>query len=289
MREGLAEVIQHFILEYQSFKKPFSILLLDIDHFKLYNDKHGHLVGDEVLKFFSSSIRLSLVSEETYPFRLGGDEFVVIFPSKNAFEAYLVSQRILDNVKKRLCLVKDLQLKVSFSGGIACYPGDAFTYEEMMVKADQAMYLSKRMGRGRVTVYRRRWLTVYKRFAWIGLALIALAVFCFQPIMRSTAARTLHRLGRLVPWHYSPNFKAPSFKAGVSPYEPSPAASNPIRGDVTVYLTSGGRLTGNVLTDTGDTLVLQLNVSNGSGFVTLKKDAILRIGPAEKGSSLKKT
>src|SRR3989338_1580528 len=111
--------------EFLTNKKPFSVLILDVDHFKSFNDKYGHLYGDEVLKYFSSSLRLDLEDEENVPFRFGGDEFIMVFPNKTPNDAYHLAIRLRKNIRTRSCLIKGKQVSVTFSGGVASYPADA--------------------------------------------------------------------------------------------------------------------------------------------------------------------
>src|SRR3989338_2726809 len=96
--EGFNPFLVQMEAEYVATRVPFSILIMDVDHFKAFNDKHGHLNGDEVLKYFSSALRLDLEDEVNVPFRYGGDEFVVVFPNKSANEAFSLAQRLRKNM-----------------------------------------------------------------------------------------------------------------------------------------------------------------------------------------------
>jgi len=149
-REGLIPLLQKMVADFPRTKKPFTVLILDVDHFKSFNDKYGHMNGDEVLKYFSSSMRLDLEDEENRPFRFGGDEFIMVFPSKTAGEAYHLAARLRRNIKTRSCLIKGKQIAISFSGGIASFPHDAKDVDELLEKADKALYRAKREGRNRV-------------------------------------------------------------------------------------------------------------------------------------------
>lgn len=156
-RESLVPAINLLRSSYDTYKKAFSLLILDVDHFKFFNDKYGHLLGDEVLKYFSSSIRLDLVSEQTTLFRFGGDEFLVLFHAADAEESYDLALRLLENIKQRPCNIRGNQLKMSFSAGIASYPQDGWTAEDLLEKADKALYVSKKSGRRCVTSYSQIW------------------------------------------------------------------------------------------------------------------------------------
>ena len=116
-KEELKPLLNKILFESGAYKKAFSILVIDVDKFKSFNDKYGHLCGDEVLKYFSSTLRLSLEGVENMPFRFGGDEFVIVFPKATANEAYLHAVKIMKNVRSRHFLLKGHQFLMSFSGG----------------------------------------------------------------------------------------------------------------------------------------------------------------------------
>jgi len=156
-KEELRPFLSKVLLESGAYKKAFSILVIDVDKFKSFNDKYGHLCGDEVLKYFSSTLRLSLEGVENMPFRFGGDEFVVVFPGASAADAYLHAVKIIKNVRSRHFLLKGHQFRMSFSGGIASFPADAKTVDALLENADKAMYFSKKHGHGKTTLYNKIW------------------------------------------------------------------------------------------------------------------------------------
>ena len=157
-RESLVLTVTQLTENYQIYKKAFSILLIDIDFFKTFNDKYGHLLGDEVIKYFSSTINLDLVTVQTSLFRFGGDEFLVVFHAADSNEAYRLATRLLTNMKGRPCNLRGNQVAMSFSGGIASYPDDGKSVGELLECADKALYISKRYGRCQVTQYKKIWL-----------------------------------------------------------------------------------------------------------------------------------
>lgn len=175
-RESLVSSVNELRASYETYKKAFSILLVDIDRFKSFNDKYGHLIGDEVIKYFSSSIRLNLVAESTTLFRFGGDEFLILFHAADANEADALGGRLLDNVKGRPCNIRGSQLQVSFSGGIASYPADGQTAEELIEKADKALYSSKKSGRGQITRYSKLRLKYVKFVVMLAVAFVIAAL-----------------------------------------------------------------------------------------------------------------
>ena len=133
------------------YNHPLALLLLDIDHFKDYNDSYGHLEGDRVLVLFSKVIKSCLRANDS-AYRYGGEEFTVILPETSAEEAKTVAQRIrasLEEVTFRP--QKDARVSKTISIGVTEY----FTKEELtsfIKRADEAMYLSKQNGRNRVSV-----------------------------------------------------------------------------------------------------------------------------------------
>jgi len=126
-----------------------AFLLIDLDHFKQVNDTLGHLTGDAVLRLAAQRIH-SCVRETDTAARLGGDEFALLLPATGGGSAEaiarLVSERLQENFD-----VKDQQLKLGASIGIALYPKHGDNYERILHCADIAMYAAKRDGGGAVT------------------------------------------------------------------------------------------------------------------------------------------
>lgn len=133
------------------YQTPLSLLLLDIDYFKKYNDNYGHLEGNKVLNALGSTIQTCLRSMDT-AYRYGGEEFTVLLPQTTSDEAVTVAKRIKKSVAKLPFKPKDDKIAhITVSIGVAEYRhGD--TSEAFVKQADQAMYASKENGRNRVTV-----------------------------------------------------------------------------------------------------------------------------------------
>ncbi len=143
LREKQEEDIKTLI----SKNVPFSIVMVDIDHFKEINDVHGHLKGDEILKEFSIFLKRALrVSDAVI--RYGGDEFVCVMPSTLKHDAEMIYRRILKNCKKQ----KFAGLKMTMSAGISSYPDDGEDFEGLLNAADQALYEAKRSGRDTIGI-----------------------------------------------------------------------------------------------------------------------------------------
>jgi two-component system cell cycle response regulator len=137
-------------------RRPLALVMCDIDHFKLVNDRHGHQVGDEVLKEFTSRISSNLRLGKDWVARLGGEEFAVVFPDTGAKEASLVAGRLCERVSSPHFDVIPQQIPVTASFGVCAleHPAQVGLHGlagRMVREADAAVYQSKHRGRDRVT------------------------------------------------------------------------------------------------------------------------------------------
>lgn len=133
--------------------QDFSLLLMDIDHFKQFNDKYGHLVGDEVLKIVAREM-MSAVKGRDIVARYGGEEFAVLLPSTPLVGALSVAEGLRKNIASHALTRKDTKESygaLTVSIGVAQYRPDKDTSESLIGRADQALYRSKKGGRNRVT------------------------------------------------------------------------------------------------------------------------------------------
>ena len=127
-------------------KKGTSLLILDIDLFKQYNDKYGHQQGDQVLMQLSETIEKSLRPyDRIHVYRYGGEEFVLLIPDINSEDARRIGDRLRENIKKAC--------GITVSIGISHYKENSYNLESMIFNADKAMYQAKRAGRDRVVVF----------------------------------------------------------------------------------------------------------------------------------------
>jgi diguanylate cyclase (GGDEF)-like protein/PAS domain S-box-containing protein len=129
-----------------------ALLLIDLDHFKEVNDALGHKAGDELLKGVAGALRRRMRQTDLLA-RVGGDEFAILLPQTDEDEAEIVAAGIVDNLHQRVALVGEPSIQVTASVGVALF--DRFLPEELMVRADLAMYQAKAAGGGRVATYRR--------------------------------------------------------------------------------------------------------------------------------------
>lgn len=148
--------LDHFIKKHKDYKEEFSLLFIDIDHFKSVNDGHGHLVGTHLLAELAILLR-KVLRETDKIYRYGGDEFVMIIPDSNTEIAKVVGTRILNAVKNNEFTNAKFEedtgsesFRLSVSIGVAGFPSDAKTREEILDMADKMMYEAKQAGRGQV-------------------------------------------------------------------------------------------------------------------------------------------
>ncbi|MGC2063828.1 MAG: diguanylate cyclase [Thermodesulfovibrionales bacterium] len=131
---------------------PLSLMLTDIDFFKKVNDTYGHPVGDIVLKKVSKVIRESL-RDIDIPARYGGEEFAVILPGTDGPGARVIAERLRTAVQGKTFSADEKSFRVSISIGIAVSPADAKRKEELIEKADQALYHAKHNGRNQSVLW----------------------------------------------------------------------------------------------------------------------------------------
>lgn len=123
------------------FKHPLSIIMLDLDNFKNYNDKFGHNKGDVLLKSVASIMEKSTRKIDTVS-RWGGEEFIILLPETKGRDAYIVAERIRSNIIK--------QTKTSASLGLVYYKYYYPTTEEIIEKADKLLYKAKSTGKNKI-------------------------------------------------------------------------------------------------------------------------------------------
>jgi diguanylate cyclase (GGDEF)-like protein len=124
-------------------------LLLDIDCFKNYNDRFGHAAGDSVLVELSRHLSLKLKKMVAIISRFGGEEFCVILTDVQKAEGYLVAEELRKSIEKMRVDLKGQETQITCSIGVAAYPADADSAEELIRRADASMYRAKREGRNR--------------------------------------------------------------------------------------------------------------------------------------------
>ncbi len=142
----LHERLGEEVVRSQRGRRPLSVLMLDLDDFKLVNDTFGHLFGDRVLTWAAELIRSTLRASDI-PARYGGDEFAVILPDTDADEARRAAQRILEAFRDRPFIGEQRgPVPIAGSIGVATFPADGRTATELIAAADAALYQVKRDG-----------------------------------------------------------------------------------------------------------------------------------------------
>jgi diguanylate cyclase (GGDEF)-like protein len=161
-RDGLTGLYNHRVFQEHlkaeldrlvRYKRPFSVVLLDIDHFKQFNDTYGHQTGDVVLRSVAQSLRSSCRATDAV-FRYGGEEFCAILPETSLKEAALFARRLNAAVRDRAVATQHGDLRVTVSVGVAQAGGETAAADAVVEAADKAMYHAKQTGRDRVSLYR---------------------------------------------------------------------------------------------------------------------------------------
>ncbi|HUK55887.1 MAG TPA: diguanylate cyclase [Nitrospiria bacterium] len=135
------------------YGKDFSMLMLDIDHFKSFNDTYGHPMGDAVLKEIAKVIQQSIRNVDIAS-RYGGEEFTVILPETTGQRAKIVAERIRGSIdEERFAGASGHPARLSVSIGMASFPADADSRERLITVADEALYFAKEGGRNKVCSY----------------------------------------------------------------------------------------------------------------------------------------
>lgn len=140
------------IIRSKKFNLKFSFLMVDIDHFKDFNDRYGHLVGDAILREVSKTIKENIRQIDSVG-RYGGEEFIIILTETDKNGARFAAERIRQSMEARRIKVYDEELKVTISIGISTHPEDAQELPSLIEKADRALYRAKQSGRNRVCVH----------------------------------------------------------------------------------------------------------------------------------------
>ena len=150
-RKHLMETLGKEVARSERHEHEFALLIIDIDHFKKYNDTYGHLAGDEVLSrlgaVFSASIRSC-----DYVARYGGEEFIVILPEIGPNEGVQAAERIRSRVAEESFGSDSEPIVVTISVGVASYPKHGEDPESIIKNADGALYIAKELGRNQVVL-----------------------------------------------------------------------------------------------------------------------------------------
>ncbi|UJF28435.1 sensor domain-containing diguanylate cyclase [Planococcus sp. 107-1] len=142
--------LEEVLAEWASDKQQFSMLVLDIDHFKSINDAFGHQTGDETLKKLAETVQ-AMLGDKDHCFRYGGEEFVLLLPEQTGPSAYQTAEKIRLKIEGTRLIPHQA---VTVSIGIAEFPAQTSSLEKLFSLADKALYRSKAEGRNRITLSR---------------------------------------------------------------------------------------------------------------------------------------
>jgi diguanylate cyclase (GGDEF)-like protein len=151
------KLLNEEIIECKKMNKKFSIIFLDVDHFKNYNDLNGHLMGSKTLQDVAQVLRDNFRHNDILC-KFGGDEFVIISKGLDKGSAFATSERLRKSIQKHNFKNAEYQPegRLTVSLGISTYPDDGNSNNELLTKADTAMYMAKAMGRNRTIEWKGR-------------------------------------------------------------------------------------------------------------------------------------
>lgn len=151
-RSAMDEALKKELERAQRHQRVFSILMLDVDEFKKINDQQGHQAGDSTLIQIAKTLQQGLRSLDLV-FRYGGDELLVLLPETDSTRSYEVAQRLQQQLQKNFSIATPgSPIAASVSMGLVSYPTHAYTINDLIRKADQAMYVAKRRGRHQIEI-----------------------------------------------------------------------------------------------------------------------------------------
>jgi diguanylate cyclase (GGDEF)-like protein/PAS domain S-box-containing protein len=153
-RRYLDETLDRELARASREKYPLCVVMMDIDHFKLMNDTHGHEAGDLVLKALAKTLT-SRNRRGDFACRFGGEEFVVVMPNITIDTAFRRAEELRKALNSLSVPFENYRLTITISMGIACYPANGEDRDSLLRAADRAMYAAKKAGRDHILTYDR--------------------------------------------------------------------------------------------------------------------------------------
>ncbi len=159
--DGLTEIFNHRYFQAQlgveigradRYGRNLSLVMLDLDNFKAYNDTWGHQEGDKLLRWFAALCKRYIRNIDTLA-RYGGEEFVIILPETDRSEALAVAERIRETTEKHSLISMGANRGVTVSAGVATFPADGKTRHSLLLNADAALYYAKQQGKNMCITY----------------------------------------------------------------------------------------------------------------------------------------
>ena len=147
-RRFFDDALREYIAEFRRIGRPVGLIVLDLDHFKMVNDTHGHDVGDQVLRAVAGCLK-DMTRFHDVVARLGGEEFAVVAPNMDEAALVKFAERIRKAIAGLVVATDNVRLRVTTSVGLAVWDGDE-TAEDLYRRADKHLYQAKRLGRNRV-------------------------------------------------------------------------------------------------------------------------------------------
>ncbi len=255
LRDSFRPLLEKLVSEAKLNNGVFSIALIDLDRFKKFNDKFGHDFGDKILVHFSGVLRISSCEERYHFFRYGGDEFIAVFTSLNSREALNFMKQFSSNLNRVPATFKNKFYKIGMSCGIAEFPGDGKTIDELLAKADEAMYFSKRHGRNLIILANRiKHLESRRFFSLISsIFIIVWSLFIFYRLTLKTFILPAAN-------------KLKNVRIEIKP-----------KNLVFIILKNGTLVEGYILEKTKDKVIVSLQLPKGRGTIVLKRTEIASI------------
>ena len=168
--DGLTEVYNHRyfqdrlgeeISRANRYNRPLSLIMLDLDDFKIFNDTWGHQEGDNLLYWFAALCGKCIRNIDILA-RYGGEEFVILLPETDSKAAFFVAKRIRDMCEKQSLAAFGKNKGITVSAGLATYPQHAKTAQTLVLNADAAMYYAKRLGKNECIIYEEEYHRPYR-------------------------------------------------------------------------------------------------------------------------------
>ena len=151
-RSSILEALSRELARAWRETSPLGVVIVDLDHFKHINDNHGHLAGDAVLREAARRMQSSVRQYDSIG-RYGGEEFLILLPNCGEADSYSQAERLRKQLSQTDICVGDTSVRITASFGVtAAVPGEPWTSEGLIRKADEALYVAKKSGRNRVEI-----------------------------------------------------------------------------------------------------------------------------------------